>query len=148
MRAEAGALSHGRQHIIAFLRRVSRAHHGRAVADGVEAAAEAALRAAGAGRDACALSLRVSRMHGRTAGRRSLRLGCARYIEEKLFKTILPPEEVAAIFVEPIQGEGGYVVAPTNFMRELRAICDRHGILLVADEVQIGRGAHRQVVGH
>ena len=48
-------------------------------------------------------------------------LGCARYIEEKLFKTILPPEEVAAIFVEPIQGEGGYVVAPDNFLRELRA---------------------------
>ncbi len=67
-------------------------------------------------------------------------LGCARYIEEKLFKTILPPEEVAAIFVEPIQGEGGYVVAPTNFMRELRRICDRHGILLVADEVQSGAG--------
>jgi 4-aminobutyrate aminotransferase len=67
-------------------------------------------------------------------------LGCARYIEEKLFKTILPPEEVAAIFVEPIQGEGGYVVAPTNFMQELRAICDRHGILLVVDEVQSGAG--------
>jgi 4-aminobutyrate aminotransferase len=67
-------------------------------------------------------------------------LGCARYIEEKLFKTILPPEEVAAIFVEPIQGEGGYVVAPTNFLRELRAICDRHGILLVVDEVQSGAG--------
>ena len=67
-------------------------------------------------------------------------LGCARYIEEKLFKTILPPEEVAAIFVEPIQGEGGYVPAPTNFMQELRAICDRHGILLVADEVQSGAG--------
>lgn len=67
-------------------------------------------------------------------------LGCARYIEEKLFKTILPPEEVAAIFVEPIQGEGGYVVAPTSFLRELRAICDRHGILLVADEVQSGAG--------
>ena len=67
-------------------------------------------------------------------------LGCARYIEEKLFKTILPPEEVAAIFVEPIQGEGGYVVAPTNFLRELRAICDKHGILLVADEVQSGAG--------
>ncbi|HWA93308.1 MAG TPA: acetyl ornithine aminotransferase family protein [Terracidiphilus sp.] len=67
-------------------------------------------------------------------------LGCARYIEEKLFKTILAPEEVAAIFVEPIQGEGGYVVAPTNFMRELRKICDRHGILLVADEVQSGAG--------
>ena len=67
-------------------------------------------------------------------------LGCARYIEEKLFKTILPPEEVAAIFVEPIQGEGGYVVAPTNFLRELRTICDKHGILLVADEVQSGAG--------
>src|SRR5215469_12538708 len=65
-------------------------------------------------------------------------LGCARYIEEKLFKTILPPEEVAAIFVEPIQGEGGYVVAPTVFMQELRRICDRHGILLVVDEVQSG----------
>ena len=67
-------------------------------------------------------------------------LGCARYIEEKLFKTTVPAEEVAAIFVEPIQGEGGYVVAPTNFLRELRSICDRHGILLVADEVQSGAG--------
>lgn len=67
-------------------------------------------------------------------------LGCARYIEDRLFKTMLPPEEVAAIFVEPIQGEGGYVVAPTVFMQELRKICDRHGILLVADEVQSGAG--------
>ena len=65
-------------------------------------------------------------------------LGCARFIEEKLFKTTLPPEEVAAIFVEPVQGEGGYVVAPTIFMQELRRICDRHGILLVVDEVQSG----------
>jgi len=67
-------------------------------------------------------------------------MGCARFIEEKLFKTILAPEEVAAIFVEPIQGEGGYVVAPDNFLRELRAICNRHGILLVVDEVQSGAG--------
>jgi len=67
-------------------------------------------------------------------------MGCARFIEEKLFKTILAPEEVAAIFVEPIQGEGGYVVAPDNFLRELRAICNRHGILLVVDEVQCGAG--------
>ena len=67
-------------------------------------------------------------------------LGCARYIEERLFKTILPPEEVAAIFVEPIQGEGGYVPAADNFLRELREICNRHGILLVADEVQCGAG--------
>src|SRR5580692_466232 len=70
----------------------------------------------------------------------SFALGCARYIEEKLFKTVLPPEEVAAIFIEPVQGEGGYVVAPTPFMQELRRICDRHGILLVVDEVQSGIG--------
>jgi len=67
-------------------------------------------------------------------------LGCARFIEDKLFKTTLPPEEVAAIFVEPIQGEGGYVVPPNVFLQELRRICDRHGILLVMDEVQSGVG--------
>src|SRR5438128_11798421 len=67
-------------------------------------------------------------------------LSCARFIEDKLFKTILPPEEVAAVFVEPVQGEGGYVVAPTVFMQELRRICDKHGILLVVDEVQSGAG--------
>lgn len=67
-------------------------------------------------------------------------LGCARFIEEKLFHTTVPAEEVAAIFVEPVQGEGGYVVAPTIFMRELRRICDKYGILLVADEVQSGAG--------
>ena len=67
-------------------------------------------------------------------------IDCARFIEEKLFKTTLPPEEVAAIFVEPIQGEGGYVVAPPEFLRELRRICDENGILLVADEVQSGVG--------
>src|SRR5271163_1455671 len=67
-------------------------------------------------------------------------LGCARYIEEKLFHTTIPPEEVAAIFIEPIQGEGGYVVAPAIFMQELRRICDKYDILLVADEVQSGSG--------
>ena len=67
-------------------------------------------------------------------------LGCARFIEEKLFKTTVAPEEVAAIFLEPIQGEGGYVVAPDNFLREIRQICDRHGILMVVDEVQSGAG--------
>ena len=77
---------------------------------------------------------------GGTQEEEEFALGCARYIEEKLFKTILPPEEVAAIFIEPIQGEGGYVVAPTNFLRELRRICDQHGILLVVDEVQSGAG--------
>jgi 4-aminobutyrate aminotransferase len=65
---------------------------------------------------------------------------CARFIEERLFKTTVPPEEVAAIFVEAIQGEGGYIVAPSEFMQELRRICDKHGILLVVDEVQSGSG--------
>src|SRR5262249_34292672 len=65
---------------------------------------------------------------------------CARFIEEKLFKSTLPPEEVAAIFLEPIQGEGGYIVAPDAFLREIRRICDQYGILMVADEVQSGAG--------
>jgi 4-aminobutyrate aminotransferase len=67
-------------------------------------------------------------------------LGCARYIEDKLFKTHLPAEEVAAIIVEPIQGEGGYVVPPNIFLEEIRRICDRHGILMIVDEVQSGAG--------
>jgi 4-aminobutyrate aminotransferase len=67
-------------------------------------------------------------------------IDCARFIEEKVFTSTLPPEEVAAIFVEPVQGEGGYIVAPTEFLQELRRICDKHGILLVADEVQAGMG--------
>lgn len=67
-------------------------------------------------------------------------IDCARFIEDKVLKTILPPEEVAAIFLEPIQGEGGYVAAPTEFLQEIRSICDRHGILMVADEVQSGCG--------
>ena len=59
---------------------------------------------------------------------------------ELLFRTLVPPESVAAIVVEPIQGEGGYVVPPDGFLTRLREICDAHGILLVADEVQTGFG--------
>lgn len=62
------------------------------------------------------------------------------FIEERLFKTILPPEEVAAIVVEPIQGEGGYLVPPAHFHQELRRIADQYGILLIHDEVQSGMG--------
>jgi len=65
---------------------------------------------------------------------------CVRQIEETVLKRIAPPEEVAAIFVEPIQGEGGYHVPPAGFLPALRALCDRHNILMVADEVQTGMG--------
>jgi 4-aminobutyrate aminotransferase len=62
------------------------------------------------------------------------------WIENRLFKTTTPPEEVAAIIVECVQGEGGYVPAPKEFLQGLRRICDEHGILLIADEVQSGMG--------
>jgi 4-aminobutyrate aminotransferase len=66
--------------------------------------------------------------------------GCARFIEETLFRSSIPPEEVAAIVIEPIQGEGGYIVAPSLFLQEIRRICDLHGILMIVDEVQSGAG--------
>jgi len=65
---------------------------------------------------------------------------CLDYIEHELFGQLVSPDEVAAIVVEPIQGEGGYVIAPDAFLRGLREITRRHGILLVADEVQSGMG--------
>lgn len=65
---------------------------------------------------------------------------CLEYIEEVLFRTVLPAEETAAIVVEPIQGEGGIIVPPDSFLTGLRRLCDRHGILLIDDEVQAGMG--------
>lgn len=62
------------------------------------------------------------------------------YIEEEILGKILPPEEVAGILVEPIQGEGGYIIPAPGFFPALRKLCDRHGILLIADEVQSGMG--------
>jgi 4-aminobutyrate aminotransferase len=62
------------------------------------------------------------------------------WIEKKLFQTTTPPEEVAGIVLEVVQGEGGYVPAPTAFVKELRRICDQHGIMLIVDEVQSGMG--------
>ena len=62
------------------------------------------------------------------------------HIEGELFKRLVDPEDVAAIFIEPIQGEGGYMPAPAEFLQGLEKICRRHGILLVVDEVQSGMG--------
>jgi 4-aminobutyrate aminotransferase len=62
------------------------------------------------------------------------------YIESVIFKRLVVPSEVAAIFVEPVQGEGGYVFPPPGWLRTVRDLCSEHGILLVADEVQSGMG--------
>jgi 4-aminobutyrate aminotransferase len=98
--------------------------------------------------------------HGRTLGSLSLTASKAKYRKgfgpllpnvyhaeygradsvEELFQTVTSPEDVAAIVVEPVLGEGGYIVPPPDFLPRLRALCDAHGILLVFDEVQTGMG--------
>jgi 4-aminobutyrate aminotransferase len=65
---------------------------------------------------------------------------CVSFIEDTIFKRNISPEEVAAIFVEPILGEGGYIVPPPEFHRELKRLAEKYGILYVADEVQSGMG--------
>jgi 4-aminobutyrate aminotransferase len=65
---------------------------------------------------------------------------CLDYLEHQIFVHLVSPDEVAAIVVEPIQGEGGYIVAPDQFLQRLRELTTAHGILLVADEVQSGMG--------
>ncbi len=65
---------------------------------------------------------------------------CLSYIEDTLFRTVAPPHDIAAIVVEPIQGEGGYVVPAPGFLCGLRRLCDQYGILLILDEVQSGVG--------
>jgi 4-aminobutyrate aminotransferase len=77
----------------------------------------------------------LERQAGESVGKR-----VARYIEQTIFRTTVPPEDCAAIVVEPVQGEGGYVVPSTDFLPELRRICDDHGIVLIVDEVQSGVG--------
>ncbi len=89
--------------------------------------------------------------HGSTGGpeqQEAFALGCARFLEEKVFRSAVAPEEVAAIILEPIQGEGGYVVAPDEFSardsRDLRPARDFDG----GGRGAIGHGPHRNVVGH
>lgn len=67
-------------------------------------------------------------------------MGTVDWIENRLFNTTTPPDEVAAIVVEAVQGEGGYVPAPTEVLQEIRRICDEHGIVMIVDEVQSGMG--------
>jgi 4-aminobutyrate aminotransferase len=67
-------------------------------------------------------------------------LFCLRYVEREILGHLVPPTDVAAIFVEPIQGEGGYVVPPPDYLPALKALAERHGMLFVADEVQSGMG--------
>jgi 4-aminobutyrate aminotransferase len=101
--------------------------------------------------------------HGRTMGAVSLTASKAKYhahfgplvpgvyhvpygndgldeIETRIFRHLMPADEFAAVIVEPIQGEGGYIVPEADFLLRLRELCDRHGILLIADEVQSGAG--------
>jgi 4-aminobutyrate aminotransferase len=68
----------------------------------------------------------------------SCSMECLTYIEKTLLKTVLPPDEVAGIFFEPVQGEGGYVVPPKEFLQGLQRICRDNGFFLIADEVQTG----------
>jgi 4-aminobutyrate aminotransferase len=62
------------------------------------------------------------------------------YLENEVFRTLLSPEDVAGVLLEPIQGEGGYVIPPPHFISRLRDVCDRYGIMLIADEIQSGVG--------
>lgn len=65
---------------------------------------------------------------------------CLAWIEERIFKTTTPPDEVAGVVIEAVQGEGGYVPAPKGFLQAIRRICDEHGIVMIVDEVQSGMG--------
>jgi 4-aminobutyrate aminotransferase len=105
----------------------------------------------------------IGGFHGRTMGAVSLTASKAKYhdhfgpllpgvyhvpfgsegldeLEDRVFKRLMPADEFAAVVVEPIQGEGGYIVPDDAFLPRLRELCDRHGILLIADEVQTGAG--------
>ena len=140
VRAQAGPVPHRPAERDRLLWRLPRAHHGCSFAHRFQAPATAPLSPLVPGVTHVRYPYAYRGCSGGPQEEERFALACARYIEEKLFKTTLPPEEVAAIFVEPIQGEGGYVVAPDVFMQELRRICDKHGILLVVDEVQSGAG--------
>jgi 4-aminobutyrate aminotransferase len=72
---------------------------------------------------------------------------CAEIIEELYFKHVVDPEDVAAIFVEPIQGEGGYIVPPKEFLQKIKKLCEKYGIIYVSDEIQAGFGRTGKFLG-
>ena len=74
-------------------------------------------------------------------------LWCVKILEEEYFPTVMPPEDFGAVFAEPVQGEGGYVVPPAPYFKELKKVLDPHGILLVMDEVQSGFGRTGKMFG-
>jgi 4-aminobutyrate aminotransferase len=79
-------------------------------------------------------------LHGREEAACRTHCMCADYIVDVLFKRVVPPDSVAAIILEPIQGEGGYIVPDSRFVQQIREICTRHDILMVVDEIQSGIG--------
>ncbi len=79
-------------------------------------------------------------LHGREQVQCEAHCMCADYIEDVVFKKIMPGDSIAAIILEPIQGEGGYVVPDPRFVQQIRTICDKYGIMMVSDEVQAGMG--------
>ena len=141
MRAEAGALSHQAAERDRVFWRVPRAHDGRAFADRVEAAAEAAFRAAGAGRDARSLSGCVSRRLGDAQDAETV---CARAARASSRRSCSRPRfrrrKWRRFSSSRFRAKAATWSRRTIFMQELRRICDQHGILLVADEVQSGVG--------
>jgi 4-aminobutyrate aminotransferase len=79
-------------------------------------------------------------MHGREENACLAHCTCVDYLSDVVFKRIIPGDSVAAIVMEPIQGEGGYVLPDSRFVQQIRALCDQYGILLIVDEVQTGMG--------
>ncbi len=118
--------------------RIPRPDDGIAGADREQGGAAAGVRAADAGRLSRAVSVLLSLPAGLTPEQHVAE--CLGYIENQLFQQLVSPDEIAAFVVEPIQGEGGYVVAPDQFLQGLRELTRKHGILLVVDEVQSGMG--------
>src|SRR5262245_19486690 len=136
---KAAAYSTGRQKFIAF----RGAFHGRTFGTLSLTASKAAQRR-GFGAQALDVThipyanpirFPLERKPGESVGNRVIR-----YLEQTIFKTTVPPDDCAAIIVEPVQGEGGYVVPDADFFPGLRRLCDQHGILLIIDEVQSGVG--------